>query len=45
MRLQAAGSLIVIPVAAFEIVFLPAWLLSKGFNIPQTIEAMTSLGK
>lgn len=27
------GSLLVIPVAAFEIVLMPIWLYSKGFNI------------
>lgn len=30
----APGSLMVIPVAAFEIILMPIWLYAKGFNMP-----------
>src|SRR5664279_1280271 len=32
----APGSLLVIPVAAFEIILMPIWLYAKGFNLPVT---------
>jgi hypothetical protein len=30
------GSLLVIPVAAFEIILMPIWLYAKGFNMSAT---------
>ena len=34
--LGAPGSLLVIPVAAFEIILMPIWLYAKGFNMSAT---------
>ena len=31
-----AGLLLVVPGGLFEVVFLPIWLITKGFSAPQT---------
>lgn len=33
----SSGSLLVIPVAAFEIILMPVWLYAKGFNMSATV--------
>jgi hypothetical protein len=35
---SGAGGILVIPVATFEIILLPCWLLFKGFTMPDTSE-------
>jgi hypothetical protein len=36
------GLLLVVPGGLFELVFLPIWLITKGFNAPRPVEAPTS---
>jgi len=35
---SGAGAVLALPVAVFEIILLPFWLLFKGFKIPEAPE-------
>ena len=39
---QGAGLLLVVPGGLFELVFLPVWLITKGFNAPSSSERLNS---
>jgi hypothetical protein len=39
---EGAGLLLVVPGGLFELVFLPIWLITKGFSAPRSFEALNS---
>lgn len=39
---KGAGILLVVPGGLFELVFLPIWLITKGFSAPRSVEVLNS---
>ncbi len=39
---QGAGLLLVVPGGLFELVFLPIWLITKGFSAPRSVSTATT---
>ena len=39
---KGAGLLLVVPGGLFELVFLPIWLITKGFSAPRSFEVLNS---
>jgi len=39
---EGAGLLLVVPGGLFELVFLPIWLITKGFSAPRSVAEATT---
>jgi hypothetical protein len=39
------GLLLVVPGGLFELVFVPIWLIAKGFNAPRSFEGTQAPGR